>query len=66
MTNMRAILYIYLTIQLKSMSSITKRDIKFFFIGLITMFLIEVIFDWEGAIKSFKQGFNEGYYVTRK
>jgi hypothetical protein len=36
---------------------ITKRDIKYFFFGVLFMFLIEMIFNW----KDVKQGFDEGY-----
>ncbi len=36
---------------------ITRRDIKFFILGFITMLLIVIIYDWS----DFKKGFNEGY-----
>jgi hypothetical protein len=37
---------------------ITKRNIQFFFLGMLTWLLIESVFDWEGAKKSFSEGFN--------
>ena len=39
---------------------ITKRDVLFFFIGFLTFFILETIFDWEGSKKSFKEGFDKG------
>jgi len=36
---------------------ITKRDIKFFVLGVLTVFIIDIIVDWEGAKKSFIEGF---------
>lgn len=36
--------------------NITKRDIGFFFFGLITMFAIVLAYDWE----DFKRSFNAG------
>jgi hypothetical protein len=40
-----------------NMKKITKRDVAFFFLGIITLFLFEVIFDWEGHKAAFKEGF---------
>jgi hypothetical protein len=40
---------------------ITGRDLRFFFLGLLTFFLIETIMDWEGTKESFKKGFNESF-----
>lgn len=37
---------------------ITKREIVFFFIGVFAMVLIDVVFDWSDAKKSFMDGFN--------
>lgn len=39
------------------MKNITKRDFKAFLIGIVTMFLIILIIDWD----DFKKGFNDGY-----
>ena len=33
--------------------NITKRDVKFFFLGILTMFLIESLLDWEGSVQPF-------------
>jgi hypothetical protein len=35
---------------------ITKRDVKFFILGFLTFFLIEVVFNWEAHKKSFWEG----------
>ena len=40
---------------------ITKRDVRFFILGVLTLFLIESIMDWEGTKESFKNGFSSGY-----
>ena len=39
------------------MRKITKRDIKFFLLGLFTMFAVEVATDWEAHVDAFNQGF---------
>lgn len=39
---------------------ITKRDVSFFFLGILTLFLFELITDWDNSINDFKKGFNEG------
>ncbi len=40
---------------------ITKRDIKFFVLGILTVFIIDIIVDWEGVKKSFIEGFESAY-----
>jgi hypothetical protein len=35
---------------------ITRRDIKFFFFGVLTMIILEIIFNWS----DFKTGYNKG------
>lgn len=37
---------------------ISKRDILFFFIGILFVILLDTIFDLKGATDSFKKGFN--------
>ncbi len=39
------------------MKKISRRDIKFFLLGLFTMFAIEVATDWEVHVNAFNQGF---------
>jgi len=39
---------------------ITKRDIKFFVIGLFTMLIIESIYDWEATKQAAKEGWEAG------
>lgn len=39
---------------------ITKRDIKFFFLGILIFFLIESIYDWKNTVDSFKRGWHDG------
>lgn len=36
---------------------VTRRDFKFFFFGVLTVLLVEVIFNWG----DFKKGFNDGW-----
>jgi hypothetical protein len=37
---------------------ITKRNILFFFLGMLTWLAIESVYDWESTKKSFSEGFN--------
>jgi len=37
---------------------ITKRDVKAFFLGILFMLLLDIIFDWEGVKREFKEGYN--------
>ena len=41
------------------MKKITKRDLIFFFLGLLTFFVIESIYDWEGSKRDFLKGYND-------
>jgi len=41
--------------------NITKREIIFFFLGLLTMLVIEIIYDWH----DFKSGVIDGFNGTR-
>jgi len=38
------------------MNKITKRDVSFFFLGILAMLLVETVLDWENSVKSFKNG----------
>lgn len=40
------------------MKKITKRDIVFFVLGLLTMVLIGMLLDCEGSAQAFKDGYN--------
>ncbi len=42
------------------MKNISKRDVKIFLLGVLTMFLIELAFSWEVAVQGFKDGYNYG------
>ena len=42
---------------------ITKRDIAFFLLGFLTLFLIESILDWEGTKNAFMEGHDSFYEV---
>ncbi|MEQ8417001.1 MAG: hypothetical protein RIF36_02285 [Imperialibacter sp.] len=44
---------------------ITKRDIRFFFIGLFTISIIESIYDWEGTKRAAKEGWEAGMSRAR-
>lgn len=37
-------------------SKITKRDLLFFFLGIMTLFIIDLVWDWENNVKAFKEG----------
>lgn len=40
------------------MKKITKRDLLFFVLGLIVMFVFETFYNWSDSVKSFKAGWN--------
>lgn len=46
--------------------NITKRDIKFFILGIISLIIIQFICDWNHNIKDIKQGFKDGYNAGKQ
>ena len=40
---------------------ITKREIVFFVLGLLTFFVVETLWNIDGSIKAFKEGYNEAH-----
>jgi hypothetical protein len=40
------------------MSKITSRDLKLFLLGMLSMLLITIIYDWKDFVAGFKDGFN--------
>ena len=40
---------------------ITKRDLLFFIIGVITMITIDAIINWDDNMVAFKEGFDTGF-----
>jgi len=46
--------------------NITTRDIKFFVLGLLAVFIFVTIYDWEENVKSFKEGFSKKEQVINK
>ncbi len=44
----------------------TKRDLKFFALGIITLFLIETVLGWNDVVKDMKRGYIEGYNAGKK
>ena len=45
--------------------NITKRDIRFFFIGVITVIIIDSIINWEETKMDFLDGLNSARSETR-
>jgi len=43
----------------KMKTKITGRDLKFFFLGVLTIILIDMVWDWDNNIKSIKEGYND-------
>ena len=37
---------------------VTRRDLKFFFLGVLTVFLLESVLNWEDTKKAFQDGFD--------
>jgi hypothetical protein len=48
------------------MLKITKRNILFFILGLLSYFIIDIIWNWNDSVRDFKEGFKEGYEDVRK
>jgi len=46
------------------MKKITKRDAKFFFLGILTVLFLELVLNWEENVKAFEAGFMSGYEET--
>jgi len=40
---------------------IKARDVKFFLLGIFTLFVIDTIMNWDEAKESFMRGYNESY-----
>jgi hypothetical protein len=40
------------------MKNITKRDVKIFLLGMLTMLLISLAFEWDDAVSGFNDGLN--------
>lgn len=40
--------------------NITRRDFKFFILGILAAFTFSVIYDWEDNVASFKKGYEDG------
>ncbi len=40
---------------------ISNRDIKIFFLGFATLFIIETIYDWKSSVGAFERGYHDGY-----
>ena len=38
---------------------ITKGDIKFFVLGILTFLIVDTIMNWDDAKKSFQEGYND-------
>ena len=48
------------------MKKITKRDVLFFFIGIFTMLIIDIIWDWKNVVQGAKDGWNESHSSLEK
>jgi len=44
---------------------ITKRDIKFFFTGVLSLFIIETSLGWNDVVKDMKRGYIDGSNATK-
>lgn len=43
-------------------SKITKRDIRIFFLGILSMILLNLVLNWEENINDFKDGLQGAHY----
>ncbi|MDX1718568.1 MAG: hypothetical protein R3353_00265 [Salegentibacter mishustinae] len=39
---------------------ISSRDVKFYLLGILSMFILVTIYDWEENIATFEEGFESG------
>ena len=46
--------------------NITKRDVKFFFLGIVFLFILESILGWNNVMSDMKQGYIDGYNAIKK
>jgi len=46
--------------------NISKRDLKFFFLGLFVFLVIDLIWSWPDAKRGFIDGLNNGYPISTK
>ena len=42
--------------------NITKRDVKFFILGIISLLIFEIIYDWKRIEQGFNRGWHDGAY----
>ena len=47
-------------------TTVTRRDFKFFLLGILAAFTFAVIYDWEENVESFKKGYSEGRQAYSK
>jgi len=40
---------------------ISSRDVKFFLLGILSMFILATIYDWEENVAAFKEGFESAH-----
>ena len=46
-------------------TKISKRDIKFFLLGMLAMLALATAYDWENNWSEFKRGYNDGQATSR-
>jgi hypothetical protein len=46
------------------MRRFSSRDVKIFLLGMLTMFLILIIYEWKDFVAGFKDGFNGRPFST--
>lgn len=49
-----------------TMKKITKREVKFFFFGVLAMIVVETVYDWDGFKDSVKRGYHDVAYLNQK
>ena len=40
---------------------ISSRDVKFYLLGILSMFILATIYDWEENVTAFKEGFESAH-----
>jgi len=44
---------------------ITKRDVRVFILGILTVLFLEFVLNWEENVKAMKESYKEGYEAAR-
>jgi len=44
---------------------ITKRDVRVFFLGILTVLFLEMVLNWKENVKAIEEAYKEGYEAAK-